>query len=320
MKKLWVFLLALLVCFFASGCSNGEVETLKEQNATLEKKLSELETQKSRQAAWYKSEDFSDALQLFDEYIETEREQAGVPESGTLQVVRLDKISERYYLVTYMTSPAYLILNCRYALIDFEKGSCTQINPDTADFISDATYDESTITFYCDGRNVVNGFRDFPHSFKYNIAKKEFTKEYIYNTLPYGEVETRLGNGVSKVGLSKVTESDKKLVFDFSQIEGTLLAGGNFCPAIRIGRKMTDMETRTVYVDFKALVLSSGAEKQLRELEKKDYISAVSIKNYKDVQDVSHCVVYFELDGIDGYSCRFEEDENGFMDLVLLLK
>lgn len=320
MKKLWISLLVFLACFCVSGCSNSEVEALKEQNAALEKKLSEPATEQPRQAAWYKSEDFSSALRLFDDYIEAEKEQAGVPDSDTLQAVRFDKISERYCLITYMISPASLILNRRYALIDFEKDSCMLINPDTADFISDVTYDESTVTFYCDGRNVVNGFRDFSHSFKYNIAKNEFTKEYSYNTLPYGEVETRLGNSVSKIGLAQVAENDRKLVFDFSQIEGTVLAGGNFCPEIRLGRKMTDTETRTVYVDFKALVLSGEAEKQLKELEKKDYISAVRIRNYKDVHDDPHCVVYFELDGIDQYSCRFEEDENGLMDFVLLLK
>ncbi len=320
MKKYWVFLLVLYVCLWASGCSGGELEVLRTEKEVLAQKVTELETQRYQQSAWYKSEEFASAMRLFDDYLADNRQPSEVHEPDVLQVVRLDRISDRFFLVTYAPAPVLPATNYWYALADLEKSTCVRINPDTGDLISDVSYDQSTISFYCEGRNVFNGFRDFPHFFRYNLEKNEMIKEYVWHTLPYGEVETKLGNAVNKISLEKVTEKDKTMIFDFSQTDGMIMAGGNFCPAIRIGRKMTEAESRTVYIDFEAAVVSPEAEKQLKLLESEANITAVTIKHYKDVHDTDHSVVYFEFEGISEYSCRFIADENGFMDLMLLLK
>jgi hypothetical protein len=322
MKKLNIVLMIGLICALAVGCSSGELQALKEQNASLKKQATEAEGQKLKPMSWYKSEEFSQALVVLDEFIETNSARLGIANTDILQLVRLEKVSERCYLAAYMIAPLAPLTNNFYALVDIEKGECAQINLDSIDYISEVTYDKDYITFHCEGNNVMNGFRQFPHNKKYDIAKNEVNDEYLYKSLKHSESEIRLGNSMNKVGLDKITENNKAILFDFGQTDGTVMAGGMFCPAIKTGLKQDgNYEDRTLYVDFEALVLSKEAQKQIMDLEKLDYISDVSIRDYKDVHDNPHVAVYFKFEGMQEYSCKFQEDSsNGFMDFTLMLK
>ena len=322
MKKLYIALAIGLICSLTTGCSSGETQTLKEQNDSLKKQVTELEEQKLQPASWYKSEEFSQALKLVDEFIEINGGQLGIANNDTIQMIRLDKVSGRYFLAAYMIAPLYPLTNNLYALVDMEKEECTHINLDSVDYINEVTYDKDFISFYCGGQNIMNGFREFPHFKKYDIAKNQVTTEYIYKSLQFSESEIRLGNGVNKVGLDKVTENKKAILFSFNQIDGTVLAGGMFCPTIKTGLKQDgSQENRTLYVDFEALVLSKEAQKQIMDLKNLDYISDINVRNYKDVHDISHVAVYFKFKDVKEYSCSFQEDgSNGFMDFTLTLK
>lgn len=322
MKKLNIVLMLGIICALAIGCSSGEFQALKEQKVSLEKKVSELEEQKLQSESWYKSEDFDRALKLLDESFETNASKLGIAEFDTPQIVRLEKVSVRYLLAEYTLYSQHEYINLKYALIDMEKDSCTQIDLEINDYIEEITYDEDFISFHCEGRNIMDGFRDFPHIYKYDIAKNEVTVEYPYKSLKFSESEIRLGNGVNKAGLDKVTENNKSILFDFAQVDGTVMAGGVMCPAIKTGLKQDgNQEDRTLYVDFEALVLSKEAKKQIMDLEKLDYISDISIRDYKDVHDSSHVAVYFKFKDVQEYICKFQEDgSNGFMSFMLMLK
>lgn len=322
MKKLKIAIIMGLVCALAVGCSGGELQALKEQNASLKKQVAEAEGQKLQPMSWYKSEEFSQALMVLDGFIETNSAKLGIANTDTLQLLRLDKVSDRYYLAAYMIAPLHPLTNNYYALVDMEKGECKEINLDSIDYVSEVTYDKEFITFHYEGNNVMNGFREFPHIKKYDIVKNEVTTEYPYKSLKFSESEVRLGNSINRVGLDKVTENNKAILFDFGQTDGTVLAGGMLCPAIKAGLKQDgNQEDRTLYVDFEALVLSKEAQKQIMDLKKLDYISDVSIRDYKDVHDNSHVAVYFKFKDVQEYNCKFQEDSSsGFMDFTLILK
>lgn len=308
MKKLGIVLMIILICSLAAGCAEGNIQMQEDRNREAE-------------SSWYKSEGFSNAMKLFDEYIEGNGEQSGVAKTDALQVVKADRISERYYLISYMVAPLYPLTNYHYALADMEKASCEAINLDTIDYISEVSYSDDIITFHCEGNNVVNGLREFPHDLKYVIAKRELTTEYPYKSLQHGEYEISLGIGMNKVGLAKVAENKKSIYFDFEETEGTILAGGWFCPAIKTGLKLDNEDEKAYYVDFEELVLSGESEKQLMDLKKLDYVENVRIRNYKDVHDIDHVAVYFKFKGVTEYTCSFREnDHNGFMDFILTVR
>jgi hypothetical protein len=323
MKRLKIVLIIGLICSLAIGCSSGEIKTLKEQKASLEEKLEALEEQNMRPASWYKSEEFSIALKLLDEFFETNSTQLGIAKTDTLQLVKFDKISDRYFLAAYIIAPIYPVTNSFYALVDMDKESCIQINLETIDYIKEITYDKDSITFYCDGQNVVNGFRDFPHNIKYDIAKNKISKEYLYYSFQHTSwVDTQLGNGINEVGLDKITENNKSILFSFKPTDSTLLAGGGFCPRISTGVKLdSNQQDRVLYVSFESLVLSKEAEKQIMGLKALDYMLDISIREYKDLQDIPHVAVYFKFKDMKEYSCSFKENSsNGFMDFELKLR
>lgn len=321
MKRINTFIMISLICVMSIGCSSGEIQVLKEQNASLEKQVAELEEQKQKPSNWYKGEEASRALKLLDGFIEDNGAELGIAEADTLQVIRLDKISDRYYLAQYTIDPQHVYINLMYAIVDMEKDSCKQINLDSVDYINDITYDKDFIIFHCDGRNLLNGFRDFPNTKKYDIARNEVITEYLNKSLRFSESEILLGNGV-KMGLGKVSEENKEIRFDFTETAGGVMAGGMFCPTIRTGLKQDDnQEDRTLYVDFENIVLSKEAQQQIMDLKQLEYISDISIRSYTDVHDDPHVAVYYKFKGVQEYSCRFREDSsNGFMDFVLMLK
>lgn len=311
LRKLKAVLVIILICSLTAGCYNSGVAAMKEGTGKGE----------GGQSGWYKSEEFSNALKLFDKYMEENPGLCGAAKTDTLQLVKMDRISERYYLISYMISPLYSLINYHYALVDLEKGSCEPINLDTIDYISEVTYTGDIITFHCEGNNVVNGFRDFPHVLKYDIEKRELITEYPYKSLKRGEYEILLGNGINKVGLSNVIENNKTIKFDFTDVKDTIHAGGWFCPRIRTGLKLDFKDTKTYYVDFEALVLSREAEKQIEDLEKLDYIEDVRIRSYKDVHEISHVAVYFRFKDVAEYACSFEDDSsNDFRDFIVTLR
>lgn len=321
MKRICIVIVISLICSLATGCTGGEIQTLQEQNDSLKKQVTELEEQKQKPASWYKSEEFSQALKLFDEFIETNDMKLGISKDDVLQLVKLDKVSDRHFLTAYMIAPVQPLTNNFYALVDIDKGECIQINLDSVDYINEIAYDKDFISFYCEGQNVIDGFRKFPHIIKYDIAKKEVTTEYPYKSMKASEPEIALGNGINKVGLRDAIENNKTILFSFNEVKGTIVAGGVLCPSIKTGLKQDgNEEDRTLYIDIEALVLSEEARQKLMNLKDIEYISDISVRNYTDVHDIAHVAVYFKFKGIQEYCCSFQEGSGGFTDFMLMLK
>ncbi|MPN62877.1 hypothetical protein SDC9_210630 [bioreactor metagenome] len=57
------------------------------------------------------------------------------------------------------------------------------------------------------------------------------------------------------------------------------------------------------------------------DLAEKEYISSVEIKNYEDLMENYHTVVYFRFKDVSEYTCSFKSDEQtGFERFILTLR
>ncbi|MCQ1531342.1 outer membrane protein assembly factor BamD [Lutispora saccharofermentans] len=269
----------------------------------------------------YKLGDYEKAVALLDKHLkEASPEKTMVAKNDEIQIMKLERLNENYYLASYQISPIYPLTNLNYALVGFRENSCRTINLDTVDYISDTSYDNGVISFYSEGNNIVNAFREFPHNINYDIKNGELSIEQLYHSLESGS-QVRLGNGINKAGIKNIAETDKEITFDFEEVEGTILAGGAFCPAIKSG-VMFDKEDKPVfYLDFENLILSKENEKMIMDLAKKEYISGVDIKHYEDLTENSHTAIYFRFKGVSEYTCSFKnDDKTGFENFILILR
>ena len=265
----------------------------------------------------YKLGIYNQALSIFDDFIKSNPEDSRVKEGDIIEELNLKKISNDYFLISYKISPILSLTNYNYALLEVNKNVCKPINLDTDDYISDVSFDNGFILFYCDGRNTMNAFRDFPHNFKYDIEKGTVTKEYAFRPLT-GFVS--LGSSVNKIGLKSITEKDKTILFSFSVVKDTFLAGGAICPSIKIGSEYSNQEKNEILIDFENTILLSEAEAQLSKLKEKDYIKDVKTRTYSGMYDEIHLVIYFEFENIKEFSGKFETGDNGLLDFSLILK
>ena len=265
----------------------------------------------------YKLGIYNQALSIFDDYIKSNPEDSRVKEGDIIEELNLKKISNDYFLVSYKISPILSLTNYNYALIEVNKNVCKSINLNTDDYISDVSFDNGFILFYCDGRNTMNAFRDFPHNFKYEIEKGTVTKEYAFKPLT-GFVS--VGSSVNKIGLKSITEKDKTISFSFSEVKDTFLAGGAICPSIKIGSVYSNQEKNEISIDFENTILLSEAEAQLLKLKEKDYIKDVKTRTYSGMYNEIHLVIYFEFENIKEFSGKFETGDKGLLDFILILK
>lgn len=309
MKKKYGILVLLLCCILLVSCTSQAPENEKEAEVA------------KVQEEWYKLGDYEKAVALLDKHLkDASWEKTMVTKNDELQIVRLEKLNENYYLAAYQISPIYPLTNLNYALVGFQENSCRTINLDTVDYISDVSYGNGVISFHCQGDNIINGFREFPHNINYDIQKGEISREQLYYSLEAGS-QVRLGNGINKVGFRDITESDKEITFNFKEIEGTMFAGGCFCPDIKAGA-MFDKEDKPVfYLDFQNLFISKETEKMIMDLSKKEYISSVEIKNYEDLMREYHTVVYFHFKDVSEYTCSLKyDDQTDFQNFILTLR
>ncbi|HCJ57856.1 hypothetical protein [Lutispora sp.] len=306
-RKFCIFMLIICSMLFAS-CTSQAPKIGKEVSAEAKDEM-------------YKLGDYEKAVALLDKHLkEASPEKTMVTKNDEIQIMKLQKLNENYYLAAYQISPIYPLTNLNYALVGFQENSCRTINLDTGDYISDVSYDNGIISFYCEGNNVFNGFKVFPHNINYDIKKGEFSREQLYYSLKHGSL-VNLGNCVNKIGIKNIAENNKEITFDFKEVEGTVLAGGCFCPAIKSGVLYDGEGNQKFSLDFENLILSKEAEKKIMDLAEKEYISSVEIKNYEDLMENYHTVVYFRFKDVSEYTCSFKSDEQtGFERFILTLR
>ncbi len=296
-QKLLISLISLFIMLTVCSCSKSITNNVSDEP--------------------YKLGIYNQALSIFDDFIKSNPEDSRVKEGDIIEELNLKKISNNYFLISYKISPILSLTNYNYALLEVNKNVCKMINLNTDDYISDVSFDNGFILFYCDGRNTMNAFRDFPHNFKYDIEKGTVTKEYVFRPLT-GFVS--LGSSVNKIGLKSITEKDKTILFSFSVVKDTFLAGGAICPSIKIGSEYSNQEKNEILIDFENTILLSEAEAQLSKLKEKDYIKDVKTRTYSGMYDEIHLVIYFEFENIKEFSGKFETGDNGLLDFSLILK
>lgn len=310
--SLILVILSMLLASCAAQLPQSEEETSLDVQAA---------SQASEQNDWYKLEDYNKAIKLLDEHFKNAwHEKTMVNKNSEIQIVKLEKLNENYFLAAYQISPIYPLTNFNYALVGFRENSCRTISIDTSDYISDVTYENGIISFYCEGNNIVDPFRVFPHKINYDIEKNTASVEQLYYSLNSGS-QVKLGNGINKAGFGEITEKEKEITFNFEVLEDTVLAGGYFCPAITAGVMFDNEGIPVFYLDFENVVLSKDAEKAVMDLSYKEYISNIEINEYKDIAKQHHTIIYFEFKDVSYYTCSFKsQGETGFQSLVLLLK
>lgn len=316
MKRKLVMLMLVILSMLFSGCLVQVPKSEAKAASNMQAASQAVETNE-----WYKLEDYDKAINLLDQHFKNAwHEKTMVNKNSEIQIVKLERLNENYFLAAYQTSPVHPLTNLNYALVGFQENSCRTINLDTADYISDVTYENGVISFHCEGNNIINAFRVFPHKINYDIEKNTTSVEQLYYSLNSGS-QVRLGNSINKASFGEITEKDKDITFDFEVTNETVLAGGYFCPAIKAG-VMFDKEDKPVfYLDFENVFLSKDAEKAIMDLAHKEYISNIEIKELKDIADLHHTVIYFEFKDVSFYTCSFKhEGDTGFQSLVLSLK
>jgi len=270
---------------------------------------------------WYKLEDYNKAISLLDKHFKNAwNEKTMVNEYSEIQIINLERLNENYFLAAYQTSPVYPLTNMNYALVGFQENSCRTLNLDTMDYISDVSYENGIISFHCEGNNIINAFRVFPHKINYDIKKNTFSVEQLYYSLDSGS-QVKLGNSINKAVFGEITEKEKEMTFSFEVTKETVLAGGYFCPAIKAGVTFDKEDKPLFYLDFENVFLSKDAEETIMNLANKEYISNIEIKELKDIADQHHTVIYFKFRNVSFYTCSFKpEGDTGFQSLVLSLK
>lgn len=316
MKRKLVILMLVILSMLFSSCSVQVPQSEVEAASNIEVNSQTVEINE-----WYKLEDYNKAINLLDQHFKNAlHEKTMVNKNSEIQIVKLERLNENYFLAAYQTSPISPLTNLNYALVGFQENSCRTINLDTTDYISDITYENGIISFHCEGNNIINAFRVFPHKINYDIEKNTTSVEQLYYSLNSGS-QVRLGNGINKAGFGEITEKEKEITFSFEVTKETVLAGGYFCPAIKAGVIFDREDKPLFYLDFENVFLSDETEKNIMNLAHKEYISNIEIKELKDIADQHHTVIYFEFRDLSFYTCSFKpEGETGFQSLVLSLK
>lgn len=316
MKRKFGILVLVICSMILAGCMSKAPQSEAVVSAEVQ-----TETNTDEKYEWYKLEDYSKAVNLLDEHFKNASgEKTMVTKNSMIQIVRLERLNENYFLAAYQTSPIQPLTNMNYALVGFQENSCRTINLDTSDYISEVSYENGIISFHSEGNNIIDPFRIFPHKINYDIEKNSFLREQLYYSLNRGSL-VRLGNGINKAGFGDIKEKEKDITFNFEVTEETILAGGYFCPAIMSGVMFDKQDKPLFYLDFENVFLSKDAEKAIMDLAQKEYISNVEIKEYEDFMNQHHTIVYFTFKEVTEYTCSFEaQGDTGFQSLVLSLR
>lgn len=318
MKKLIFILSFVLILVSLTGCTKNVVSDASKSETTKDIQKEELTI----------LGDYGKALKLLDSQLNS-----GVDERININegigVVEIQKIDDKYYLGSYYNYPRLPMTNLYYSIIDLDENIIKPIEKlEYTDYIEEVYVDmeDMSIRFIYNGINIIDGYRQYPYDLVYDIKTGEYRKENEYTKIDMYSRAT-LGNEINIIGFNSVEAENKEIKFDFIEVEGTILAGGNLCPTINMGRKldnqrnMADKEPVKLYIDFKNTALTGKSKEQILALKNMDYINNVEIREYLDVNENNHVVVYLTVEGINEYKGETNMNEKtGLDDFKLILR
>ncbi|WP_353095477.1 hypothetical protein [Tissierella praeacuta] len=229
MKKLIFILSFALVLVSLTGCTKNIVSDVSKSEIAENIQKEELTI----------LGDYGNALKLLDSQLNGGVDERIDAKEG-IGVVEIQKINDEYYLGSYYNYPRDPMTNLYYSIIDLDGNTIKPIEKlEYTDYIDEvyADIENMSIRFIYNGVNIINGYRQYPYDMVYDIKTGEYRRENEYTKIDmYSKVT--LGNGINIIGLNSVCTNNKEIKFDFIEVEGTILAGGNLHPTINIGRKL----------------------------------------------------------------------------------
>ncbi|MBN2898448.1 MAG: hypothetical protein JXO44_06720 [Clostridia bacterium] len=171
---------------------------------------------------------------------------------------------------------------------------------------------DGRIRLHTEGKNILNGFRDFPCDFSVDESTGLTGHLSIFEPLSNRQIYT-LGNYLNQTRLEGIQETDHTIRFGFGATEETILAGGMFCPNITV----QGVDEDTISVTIENLVYDKD---NLQNGLTNDLISNISVDNVTWTDDLTKTHFLIDLVDVSRYTCDFVEDEDGFYELELIFE
>jgi len=228
---------------------------------------------------------------------------------GAFEVIHLE---EEKYLVGLMNQYGNN-LNYNYHYFNSNTNESVQIGR-IHQLIEFIVFKDNKIEFLCDGRNQMNGFKDFPLNYIFDITTDDLTIEESLYSIGGEDVPVTVGNPPNATMLENVEVMDDQMMFEFGGHETTRYIGGGFAPYIQI----LSQEKNILSLDFKNLYFE---EKQFEVLLEKGIVEGISFEAYEDISKQHHSIVTIHLnEKYTKYSCKLVYGENDFYNLEINMK
>ncbi|MBI9011383.1 MAG: hypothetical protein JEZ08_04075 [Clostridiales bacterium] len=228
---------------------------------------------------------------------------------GAFEVIHLE---EGKYLVGLMNQYGNN-LNYNYHYFNSHTNESVQIGR-IHQLIESIIFNENEIQFLCDGNNSMNGFKDFPLNYIFDVTTHDFTIEESLYSIGEENVPVTVGNSPNATLLESFEVMDDQMTFEFGGHETTQYIGGGFAPNIQI----SSQDINTITLDFKNLYFE---EKQFEVLMEQGIVEEISYKVYEDIGKQHHSIVTIHLnEKYTKYACKLVYGENDFYNLEIHMK
>lgn len=218
-----VFSFPLLIgCYNFSGSElemAKKIENLEKENKVLKEKIDTILKKENSVKKIEGKENYTMVESIVENY------------NTNVSEVYIKTISEYCYLVGYNEVDIEKI-NMEYMIYNKLQNSFVEIEP-LHQFISDIQVVNGKINFYLDGRNSVNGFRDFPSvaivevdTGKISMKQNRYDVNDGYKML--------VGNDLNESKITNVIIDENTLEIDFDTTNNSFLVGGEHYPNVLV--------------------------------------------------------------------------------------
>ena len=228
-----------------------------------------------------------------------------------MEEIYIRNIDNTYYLVGYQEEDCNYN-NLIYIIVNVENRKIREVEREML-LITDIRVEDEKLYFYNEGNNIINGFKDFPSKILVDLETGECKKENIYNSLKYMYSINHLGSYHNETKLVDIKFTDNSIKYHFGATKDSILAGGMFCPNIKI----ISFRENALTVDIEGLVIVEG---QVENLVNASFINQVVVSENIDAFGKRHNITTFILENVSDYTCEFEQNDEGYMDLIIMFK
>lgn len=292
MKK-FVLSVIILQIIFLVGCGTVENENPPVNNAEEIPEVSEV----------------SESTVLEDDSIYVKFDE--VYDLQSKEEVHIRKINEDKFLLGFQDQFGYQ-MNPTFNIYDVITDRSIAVDGQL-EFIDEIRIENNQVEFFSKGTNIINGFKKFPNITEVDIETGLTKNENIYSRLGSDYKPYYLGNFMNETKLQALKIKGKKIIFDFSVSENSILAGGDHCPNIEV---ISENENY-LSVDVENLILK---EEDINTIARENFIKNIEVNSYKDGRDIKHSVLEFNVEDFTEYTCGFETGDDGIKDLIISFK